>query len=136
MSLLFIRPCIYTDSIRYSLPPSPNHPNYNIRKIFKVYYNHSNPTQIKLYENHSRVFISFIPNISRSITESNSLRLFTPGETKALAKSKVHQISRAWVTNRGWSSLSYTILLEDLLGIKKCRQKHGGSDAIAMTTGP
>ena len=32
--------------------------------------------------------------------------------------------------------LSYTILLEDLLGIKKCRQKHGGSDAIALTTGP
>jgi hypothetical protein len=25
-------------------------------------------------------------------------RLFTPGETKALAESKVHQISRAWVT--------------------------------------
>jgi hypothetical protein len=41
--------------------------------------------------------------------------LFTPGETKALAKSKaqnkahysvskVHQISREWVTNSGWSS--------------------------------
>jgi hypothetical protein len=26
---------------------------------------------------------------------TNSPRLFTPGETKALAKSKVHQISRA-----------------------------------------
>jgi hypothetical protein len=35
---------------------------------------------------------------------TNSPRLFTPGRTKALAKSKVHQISRAWVTNRGWSS--------------------------------
>jgi hypothetical protein len=35
---------------------------------------------------------------------TNSTRLFTPGETKALAESKVHQISRAWVTNRGWSS--------------------------------
>jgi hypothetical protein len=35
-----------------------------------------------------------------------------------------------------YKSLSYTILLEDLLGIKKCPQKHGGSDAIAMTTGP
>jgi hypothetical protein len=35
---------------------------------------------------------------------TNSPRLFTPGETKALAESKVHQISRAWVTNRGWSS--------------------------------
>ena len=34
------------------------------------------------------------------------------------------------------ASLSYTILLEDLLGIKKCPQKHGGSDAIAMTTSP
>ena len=27
-------------------------------------------------------------------------RLFTHGETKALAESKVHQISRAWVTVR------------------------------------
>ncbi len=35
---------------------------------------------------------------------TNSARLFTPGETKALAKSKVHQMSRAWVTNDGWSS--------------------------------
>jgi hypothetical protein len=35
---------------------------------------------------------------------TNSPRLFTPGETKALAKSKVHQLSRAWVTNHGWSS--------------------------------
>jgi hypothetical protein len=33
-------------------------------------------------------------------------------------------------------SVSYTILLEDLRGIKKYPQKHGGSDAIAMTTGP
>jgi hypothetical protein len=30
---------------------------------------------------------------------TNSPRLFAPGETKALAKSKVHQLSRAWVTN-------------------------------------
>jgi hypothetical protein len=30
---------------------------------------------------------------------TNSPQLFTPGETKALAKSKVRQSSRAWVTN-------------------------------------
>ena len=30
---------------------------------------------------------------------TNSRRLFTPGETKALAKSKVHQSSRAWLPN-------------------------------------
>jgi hypothetical protein len=40
---------------------------------------------------------------------TNSPRVFTPGETKALAKSKVHQLSWAWVTNDvgvlgGWSS--------------------------------
>jgi hypothetical protein len=40
---------------------------------------------------------------------TNSPQLFTPGETKALAKSKVHRISRVWVTNNfgvlgGWSS--------------------------------
>jgi hypothetical protein len=35
---------------------------------------------------------------------TNTPQLFTPGETKALAESKVHQISRAWVTNDGWSS--------------------------------
>ena len=32
---------------------------------------------------------------------TNSARLFTLGETKAFAKSKVHQWSRAWVTVRG-----------------------------------
>jgi hypothetical protein len=32
---------------------------------------------------------------------TNSPRLFTPGETKALAKSKVHQWERAWVTVSG-----------------------------------
>jgi hypothetical protein len=36
--------------------------------------------------------------------DTNSARLFTPGEREALAKSKVYQWSRAWVTNRGWSS--------------------------------
>jgi hypothetical protein len=40
----------------------------------------------------------------RAGEDTNSPRLFTPGETKALAESKVHQISRAWVTNRRWSS--------------------------------
>jgi hypothetical protein len=54
------------------------------------------------------------------------------GKTNALAKSEVYQWSRAWVTNGGWSSLGYTILLEDLLGIKKCRQKH----AAALTPFP
>jgi hypothetical protein len=33
--------------------------------------------------------------------DTNSVGLFTPGETKALAKSKVHQWSLAWVTNVG-----------------------------------
>jgi hypothetical protein len=32
--------------------------------------------------------------------DTNPPRLFTPGETKALEESKVHQISRAWVTVR------------------------------------
>ncbi len=41
-----------------------------------------------------------IPELARV---TNSARLLTPGETKALAESKVHQISRAWVTNDGWS---------------------------------
>jgi hypothetical protein len=30
---------------------------------------------------------------------TNSARFFTPGEMKVLAKSKVHQWSRAWVTD-------------------------------------
>ena len=46
-------------------------------------------------------FLCVIPELARV---TNSARLFTPGETKALAESKVHQISRAWVTNDGWSS--------------------------------
>jgi hypothetical protein len=35
---------------------------------------------------------------------TNSVRLFTPWKTKALAESEVHQWSRTWVTNDGWSS--------------------------------
>jgi hypothetical protein len=61
------------------------------------------------------IFVAYIPTFSpsqrreASCEGTNSLRLFTPGETKALAKSKVHQLSRAWVTNDvgvfgGWSS--------------------------------
>jgi hypothetical protein len=42
---------------------------------------------------------------------TNSPRLFTPGETKTLGKSKVHQISRAWVTVRGWSGAVNSIYL-------------------------
>ena len=49
--------------------------------------------------------ICYPDNFYASTSEgTNSPRLFTPGETKALGKSKVHQISRAWVTVRGWSS--------------------------------
>ena len=33
---------------------------------------------------------------------TNSPRLFTPGETKALAKSKVHQLSRALTNDVEW----------------------------------
>jgi hypothetical protein len=60
---------------------------------------------------------------------TNSPRLFTPGETKALAKSKVHQWARAWVTVSGsvgdhhWAILIY---LEIVLSTKVCDQKHGG----------
>jgi hypothetical protein len=46
----------------------------------------------------------FIPEPTALCEGTNSPRLFPPGETKALAESKVHQISRASVTNRGWSS--------------------------------
>jgi hypothetical protein len=45
-------------------------------------------------------------------------------------------MSAEFYKSLSFSALSYTILLEDLLGINKCPQKHGGSDAIAMTTGP
>jgi hypothetical protein len=48
----------------------------------------------------------------------NSPRLFTPGETKALAKSKVHQLSRAWVTNGvGWE-----VILTDLKHMAGCHE--------------
>jgi hypothetical protein len=46
---------------------------------------------------------SAVPGVSPG-EGTNSARLFTPGEREALAKSKVHQWSRARVTNRGWSS--------------------------------
>jgi hypothetical protein len=41
---------------------------------------------------------------------TNSARLFTPRETKALAKSKVHQWLRAWVSN----SVEWVVILTDL----------------------
>jgi hypothetical protein len=47
---------------------------------------------------------NIIPKPTALCEGTNSSRLFTPGETKALAKSKVHQLSRAWVTHNGWSS--------------------------------
>jgi hypothetical protein len=51
---------------------------------------------------------------------TNSPRLFTPWETKALAESKVHQISRAWVANRGWSSV--VVILTDLKYMADCHE--------------
>ena len=51
---------------------------------------------------------------------TNSPRLFTPGETKALAKSKVHQISRAWVTNRGWSSSLISKIWRTVMNSENC----------------
>ena len=51
---------------------------------------------------------------------TNSPRLFTPGETKALAKSKVHQISRAWVTNRGWSSSLISKIWRTVMNSEHC----------------
>ena len=47
-----------------------------------------------------------------------SARLFTPGERDALAKSKVHQRSRAWVTNRGW----WVVILTDLKNMAVCQE--------------
>jgi hypothetical protein len=53
---------------------------------------------------------------------TNSPRLFTPGETKALAKSKVHQWARAWVTVSG-----------SVGGHPHWSQKYGGLSWIADT---
>jgi hypothetical protein len=45
-------------------------------------------------------------------------RLFTPGETKALATSKVHQLSWTWVTNDVGSVNSIYIYIEfTVLGV-------------------
>jgi hypothetical protein len=43
-------------------------------------------------------------------------RLFTPGETKALAKSKVHQWARASVTN----DVEWVVILTDLKNMADC----------------
>ena len=57
-------------------------------------------------QNLPEIFNKYSPSRRRDAPceGTNSPRLFTPGETKALAESKVHQLSRAWVTNDGWSS--------------------------------
>jgi hypothetical protein len=47
---------------------------------------------------------------------TNSPRLFTPGETKALAKSKVHQILRVSVTN----GVEWVVILTDLKNMADC----------------
>jgi hypothetical protein len=43
-----------------------------------------------------------------------------PGETKALAKSKVHQWSRAWLTVRGWSSSLISKILRTVMNSEHC----------------
>jgi hypothetical protein len=50
---------------------------------------------------------------------TNSPRLFTPGEREALAKSKVHQLSRTWPTN---DDLEWVVILTDL---KNMADRHG-----------
>ena len=69
---------------------------------------------------------------ARSIANSGKIRNIT-WETNYLI---VSQNALGMMGRRKLRShpLSYTILLEDLLGIKKCPQKHGGSYAISMTT--
>jgi hypothetical protein len=52
---------------------------------------------------------------------TNSPRLFTPGETKALAKSKVHQWARAWVTVSG-SVVRCVVILTDLKNMADCHE--------------
>ena len=64
--------------------------------------------------------ILFIPEPTAPCEGTNSPRLFTPGETKALAKSKVHQISRAWVTNRGWSSSLISKIWRTVMNSEHC----------------
>jgi hypothetical protein len=49
---------------------------------------------------------------------TNSPRLFTPGEMKALAKFKVHQWSRAWLTN----SVGWVVILTDLKNMADCHE--------------
>jgi hypothetical protein len=56
------------------------------------------------YTNYSSLFFSDFPRADGAKRRARVLippppAIFTPGETKALAKSKVHQLSRAWVTN-------------------------------------
>jgi hypothetical protein len=60
-----------------------------------------------------------------------SPRLFTPVEMKALAKSKVHQWSRAWLTVFRWVVITELYYITGggapiSLQSTKCRQKHGG----------
>ena len=49
---------------------------------------------------------------------TNSPRLFTPGGTKALAKSKVYQLSRAWMTN----DVGWVVILTDLKNMADCHE--------------
>ena len=63
------------------------------KAIFSVFY-------ISLQPNFAIIYLSPSRRREAPCEGTNPPRLFTPGETKALAESKVHQISRAWVTVR------------------------------------
>ena len=80
--------------LSYSYHKEGDHYNYTCAKV------------CLLLQFHLDRFESFSPSRRREAPceGTNSPRLFTTGETKALAESTDHQISRAWVTNRGWSS--------------------------------
>jgi hypothetical protein len=60
---------------------------------------------------------------------TNSPRLFTPGETKALAKCKVHQWPRAWVTVSG----SVGGHLTDLKNMVVCQEWRGNKYKKCMS---
>jgi hypothetical protein len=56
---------------------------------------------------------------------TNPPRLFTPGETKALAKSKVHQLSRASPTN---DDPEWVVILTHLKNMADCLQEWDEQD--------
>jgi hypothetical protein len=96
----------------------PGQPGSHVNQISKTYKNNIRGEISPLA---SQPGLPGQPASSQVFPVTNSPRLFTPGETKALVKSKVHQSSRA-LTNE------WVVILTDPKNMADCLQEPNKQD--------